>query len=195
MLRKEITYTNFNGKEVTKPFFFNITKAEIGLREMESDGTWSETLKTIQESNKGSVVLPEFRKIIQWVYGEKSEDGESFLKSDEIWAKFNNSEPWSKLIMELLQNPGYAAQFIKECMPADMQGALSEKLAEPGFRPGADTSRPTPPANPPAAAPQPEVVQQPAYLAPAPVEVAPQQPATEAPVVQQSTPREPDLSQ
>jgi hypothetical protein len=143
MLKKAITFVNFDGVTVTKDYYFNITKAEIALREMESDGTWSETLEKIKSSDKGSEVLPEFRKILQWMYGEKQ--GDSFIKSEEVWARFNNSEPWSVLVMELLTNAGYAADFITAAMPADIQGPLREQSATPGFRPGADTSRPTPP--------------------------------------------------
>lgn len=142
MYRKDITYTNFNGQETTRPFYFNITKAELALRELESDGTWSESMKAIAASNKGSVVLPEFKKLVKWTYGEKSADGESFEKSDEIWAKFENSEPWSALMMELLTDAKMAADFFNNCMPPDMVRARLEAEATPGFRPGADISRP-----------------------------------------------------
>lgn len=152
MLKKSISFTNFDGRQVTKDYYFNITKAEIALRELESDGTWSESLEIIKNSNKGSVVMPEFRRILQWMYGEK--DGDAFVKSEEVWSRFNNSEPWSVLIMELLQNAGYAAEFIAAAMPADMRGQVSE-AAKAGFRPGADTSRPVPP-NARVADPEPE---------------------------------------
>jgi len=145
MLVKPITYTNFNGQQVTKDFYFNLTKAELAMRELESDGTWSETLAKISASDKGSVVMPEFRKILKWTYGEKSEDGESFFKSDEVWARFENSEPYSVLIMELLQNGGYSAEFINAILPPDIAAKNREAQAVKGFRPGANTERPTPP--------------------------------------------------
>lgn len=155
MYTKPITYTNFNGQTVTKNFYFNITKAELALRELESDGTWSETLQTIAGSNQGSVVLPEFKKILKWTYGEKSEDGESFVKSDAAWERFENSEPWSVLIMELLSNGAYAAEFINKVLPPDLAAANLEAQKADGFRPGADTSRPTPPVIQATSSPQP----------------------------------------
>lgn len=157
MFTKTITYTNFNGKETQKNFYFNITKAELALRELESDGTWSETLEKIKASNKGSVVVPEFKKIIKWTYGEKSEDGESFVKNDEVWARFENSEPWSELIMELLQDADFASHFINSVLPPDIAARNIEAQKTNGFRPGADTSRPTPPV---AGAQPPVVVQE-----------------------------------
>lgn len=146
MYTETITYVNYNGEKVTKKFYFNISKAELALRELESDGTWSETLEKIANSNKGSVVLPEFKKIIRWTYGEKSADGESFEKSDEIWNRFENSEPWSILVMKLLSDADYSAHFINSCLPADMSRKNLEASKKNGFRPGADTSRPVPPA-------------------------------------------------
>jgi hypothetical protein len=145
MLTKSITYTNFNGDKVTRNFYFNITKAELALRELESDGNWSQTLERIQGSSKGSVVLPEFKKILKWTYGEKSEDGESFIKSEEAWARFENSEPWSELIIELLSDASAAANFINDVLPPDIAARNVEAQKTNGFRPGADTSRPTPP--------------------------------------------------
>lgn len=173
MLTLPITYTNFNGKSVTKNFFFNITKAEIALRELESDGTWSETLNAIKGSDKGSVVMPEFKKIIKWVYGEKSADGESFEKSDEIYAKFENSEAWSVLVMNLLTNADFSATFIKGVMPPQNPDGVT-----PGFRPGANTERPTPPAIGPV---EPEVASGPTPL------TDPVLPTVQQPVIPEQT--------
>jgi hypothetical protein len=146
MLGHSITYKNFNGVDVTKTFYFNITTSEIALAELESDGTWSQSLKIIGESNQGSVVVPEFKKILKWTYGEKSSDGESFDKSDEAWARFVNSEAWSTLIWDLLTKDNFAAEFMNAVMPADLAAKAKEAQAQPGFRPGANTERPTPPA-------------------------------------------------
>lgn len=146
MFRHEITYNNFNGQPVTKAFYFNITKAELALAELESDGTWSQSIEKIAQSSKGSEVIPEFKKIIKWTYGEKSADGESFDKSDEAWARFVNSEPWSQLVWDLLTKDNFAATFINSVLPPDLSAAAREAAARNGFRPGASTDRPVPPA-------------------------------------------------
>lgn len=143
MLKKPITFTDFDGNTVVKDFYFNITKAELAIAELESDGTWSQTLTKISESNKGSVVMPEFKKILKWTYGERN--GDSFDKSDAAYARFENSEPWSELIMELLSDATSAADFINAVLPADIAAKNREAQATNGFRPGADTTRPTPP--------------------------------------------------
>lgn len=144
MLVQPITFTNFDGQEVTKNYYFNLTEGELAIRELESDGTWSETLERIKNSNKGSVVMPEFKKILKWTYLERTgEDG--IDKSDAAWSRFENSEPWSNLIMRLITEDGFSAQFIEAIMPERIRKRNKEREATPGFRPGADTARPTPP--------------------------------------------------
>lgn len=166
------TYTNFNGVEVTKKFYFNLTKAEIALREMESDNTFAATLMAIRESDQGSVVLPEFKKIVKWTYGVKSDDGEDFIKNDEVWNAFENSEPWSQLIMKLLTEPDFTQAFMTGVLPPDLNARAQEANAVNGFRPGADTSRPTPPNTPvPGGVP---VTTQPPVQTPTPTQDAPQ---------------------
>jgi hypothetical protein len=145
MLKLPLTYTNFNGDVVTKDFFFNLSKAELAEQEMTSDGTFSKSLIRIGESKKGSEILPEFKKILKWSYGVKSQDGERFIKTDEVWEQFQDSAAYEVLIMKLFTEEGFAAYFANGIVPADVSGQLKEQNAVPGFRPGADTSRPTPP--------------------------------------------------
>lgn len=185
MYKKTITYTNFNGDVVTKDFYFNITEAEITLRQLETDGNWTQTLERIKDSNKGSVVFPEFKKIIKWTYGEKSADGEQFIKSEEAWARFENSEPWSALIMELITSENYAQEFITAVLPQNLAARAKELQARNGFRPGADISRPTPPV---AGTPAP-VPQQPQFQAP--VEEPYQPPVTQQPYIPPTQPATP----
>lgn len=138
MLKKPITYTNFNGEEVTRNFYFNLTKAEIAIRELSSDGTFTESMQAIKSSTKGSVVMPEFVKILKWTYGVKSADGEQFIKNDAVWVQFEQSEAYSVLIMELITDATGASKFISAVLPADLSARANE-LAANGFRPGAET--------------------------------------------------------
>ena len=47
MLRKKITYTDYNGEERTEEFLFNLTKAELMEMEMGTVGGLAESLKKI----------------------------------------------------------------------------------------------------------------------------------------------------
>lgn len=136
MLKKPITYTNFNNETVTRDFYFNLTKAEIALRELSSDGTFSAQIEQIKASDKGSEVMPAFVNILKWAYGVKSDDGERFIKNDEVWTAFQESPAYSVLIMELLSDGAYGAQFITAVLPPELAPQIQ---AQDGFRPGAQT--------------------------------------------------------
>ncbi len=183
MLALPITYENFNGETVTKEFHFNITKGELALRELETkgnpEGTWSEVLERIKNSDQGSVVVPEFKKILKWTYGERQ--GDSFIKNDDVWTRFENSEAWSVLIMRLLTEDGFAAEFINSLMPADMAAKNREQQAVPGFRPGVERPGPQPVGNSDAGTQSPPANSQPIS---APIE---SEPAAQAPIVQPVT--------
>lgn len=154
MLRKTFTYENYDGVTVTRDFYFNLSKAELQLREIGSDGEWSKTLERIRMSDKGSVVIPEFEQIIAWTYGVKTPDGDSIVKNEANLELFKGCPAYSLLIEELLSTEGAAAEFIKGVLPAGMVAQAEAQGTIPGFRPGADTSRPTPPQNEQISAPQ-----------------------------------------
>lgn len=182
MLKHTINYTDFNDQPKQKVVYFNISKSELAIREVESDQGFSESLKRIGQSKKGSEILPEFRNLLKWGYGVIAEDGETFEKSDALWEAFEKTAAYDVLIVQLITDADFAARFMTQMLPADMQKQLSEQQAVPGFRPGADTSRPTPPvaggnavqqSAPAAPAVQPQYTQpQPA----SPIEVVPQMP-------------------
>lgn len=123
MIRKSITYTNFENEQVTEEFFFNLTKAELVEMEINHDGTFQEYLEKISASTDIKEIYGVFKEIVLSTYGEKSEDGKRFVKSKEISAAFAQTEAYSELLFELME-AGKAAEFINALMPKD----LAEKL-------------------------------------------------------------------
>lgn len=120
MLKREITYEDFNGSKVTETFYFNISKPELIEMQVEHDMGMAQFLQSIVESNNHKEVLKKFKEIVLLAYGEKSEDGKYFLKSDEIRNKFSQSAAYSSLFTELATNDDAAAIFIKGVLPQDM---------------------------------------------------------------------------
>lgn len=122
MLKKTITYTDFNNNVRTEDFYFNLSKAEITeweLRENLSGGLQA-ILTNVIKSNDGRQIMDAFRQILIKSYGIKSADGRSFVKSEEISAGFLGSEAYSVLFMELLQDPNAASRFVNGIVPADL---------------------------------------------------------------------------
>ena len=122
MLKKQISYTDFNGLSRTEDFYFNLTQGELAEWELThgDTGGLERRLTAIIESNDGKKIMDAFREIITRAYGVKSDDGRSFIKTPEIAAGFLGSEAYSVLFMELIQNPEAAAKFINALVPQNL---------------------------------------------------------------------------
>ena len=124
MLKKTITYTNYNGIEVTEDFYFNLTKAEIMEMEMSTSGGMAEMINKIVASQDAPAIIKIFKELILKAYGEKSADGKHFVKSEEISVAFSQTEAYSQLFMELATDADAAAKFVNGIVPTVDQKAI-----------------------------------------------------------------------
>jgi len=120
MIKKTMTYENFNGEEVTEDFFFNLTKAELVELEMSEKDGMSSMLEAIVKENDGQKIVAYFKKIILLAYGEKSADGRRFVKNEALREEFSQTEAYSQLFVELATNADSAAKFISGLVPSGM---------------------------------------------------------------------------
>ena len=120
MLKKTITYKDFNDEEVSEDFFFHLSKAEIVELEMSEEGGLSEALKKIIASNDGKEIIARFKEIILGSYGKRSPDGKRFVKNQQVREEFESSEAYSVLFMELVTNADKAAEFVNGIIPKGM---------------------------------------------------------------------------
>lgn len=121
MLKKTITYKDYNGVERTEDFYFNLSKAEIMEMELSVDGGWTEMVKKVASAMDGPTIMKIFKDVIGKAYGEKSADGKYFEKSDEISRRFFQTEAYSDLFMELVTDAKKAADFINQIVDSDVQ--------------------------------------------------------------------------
>ena len=124
MLKKTITYTNYNGIEITEDFYFNLTKAEIMEMEMSTSGGMVEMINKIVSSQDAPAIIKIFKELILKAYGEKSADGKRFVKSEEISVAFSQTEAYSQLFMELATDADAAAKFVNGIVPTVDQKAI-----------------------------------------------------------------------
>lgn len=119
MLKKTITYTDYNGAKRTEDFYFNLSTAEIVEMESSVEGGISEMIKRIVAANNTKELVKIFKDLILRAYGEKSLDGKRFVKSDELSTAFSQTEAYSILFMELATDDKAAEAFINGIIPAD----------------------------------------------------------------------------
>lgn len=120
MLKKTITYTDYNDVERTEDFYFNLTKAEIMEMEMSTSGGLAEAIQRIVAAQDAPAIIKIFKELVLKAYGIKSPDGKRFIKSDEIAAEFSQTEAYSQLFMELATDADAAAKFANGIVPAEM---------------------------------------------------------------------------
>lgn len=119
MLKKSITYVDYNGNERKEDFYFNLTKAEVMEMEMSTNGGMAEMIKQIVASQDTAAIVKIFKDIVLKAYGVKSLDGKRFIKNDEIRDEFAQTEAYSNLFMELATDADAAAKFVNGIMPKE----------------------------------------------------------------------------
>ena len=117
MLKKTITYTDYNGITRTEDFYFNLTKAEIMEMQLSTNGGLDVMIKKIIDSQDAPSIIKIFKELILKAYGEKSDDGKRFVKSKEISEGFAQTEAYSQLFMELATDTDAASKFVNGIVP------------------------------------------------------------------------------
>ena len=112
MLKKTITYTDYNGVERKEDFYFNLTKAEIMEMEMSISGGLTEMINRIVAAQDAPAIVKIFKELVLKAYGVKSPDGKRFIKSDELATEFAQTEAYSQLFMELATDADAASAFV-----------------------------------------------------------------------------------
>lgn len=130
MLKKTITYTDYNGVSRTEDFYFNLSKAELMTLEMSVKGGWTESVKKIVSSPDQQAIFQLVREIFLRSYGEKSEDGKRFIKSPELAEAFSQTEAYSQLFLELMQDADKLTNFISGIIPADLSAEVKKEIAK-----------------------------------------------------------------
>lgn len=127
MLKKTITYNDYNGVERTEDFYFNLSKAELMEMEMSISGGLTEMIEKIVATKDAPAIIKIFKELVLKAYGEKSSDGKRFEKKNGALAEaFAETEAYSQIFMELATDADKAAEFVNGIMPSDVAKQLPE---------------------------------------------------------------------
>lgn len=119
MVKKSIPYTDLNGVERVDDFYFNLSKPEIVKMQSSVKGGYDVQLKSTSANLNGKAIMEFFEDFISKSYGEKSEDGRRFMKSEEISRSFMETPAYEVLFEELVTNADEAAKFVNAVMNTD----------------------------------------------------------------------------
>lgn len=117
MLKKTVKFKNYDDVEITKDLYFNLRKDELISMQFEENGGLDKLLTKMQNEKDSKEIMKMFEKILKASYGEKSPDGNEFIKSEEVWNRFKSSNAYEVLFMELVSDANKLSQFIESVIP------------------------------------------------------------------------------
>lgn len=132
MIKKTVTYTDYNGVERTENFYFNLSEAEVLEMEMSTEGGMAESIQKVVDAKDAPTIIRVFKDLVLKAYGVKSDDGRRFMKTKPDGSRyaddFKETEAYSQIFMELATDADAAAKFVNGIVPAK----LAQKAALPG---------------------------------------------------------------
>lgn len=130
MLKKTIKYTDYNDNQREETFYFNLSKAELSEMQLSAQGGLESFIRRIIEEQNVPEIIKILKEIILKSYGEKSDDGKVFLKSPEISHRFECTEAYSELFMDIASSPENAINFINGILPEEIRKQIKEESAK-----------------------------------------------------------------
>lgn len=127
MLKKTVTFTDYNGTNRTMDFHFHLSKAEITEMEMSTAGGLAEMIQNVVKAQDAPAIIKIFKDLVLKAYGEKTPDGLYFIKSEEKSKAFSQTEAYSQIFMELATDADAAAKFINGIIPSDIAAEAAKQ--------------------------------------------------------------------
>lgn len=117
MVKKTISFENFDGKKVKKDWYFHLNEIELMDLQLETEGGFQEFVAKAVEENDNKKIVKILKDIIVKSVGIKSEDGMRFIKSEEITDEFCQTGAYPALFLELAQDENAAEAFLTGVFP------------------------------------------------------------------------------
>ena len=138
MLKKDITFTDFDGNEQTETHYFNLSKTELIELKMEFEGGLEDQIKQMIAEEDNLKLFRKFKEIIIASYGRR--EGNSFIKDEEEGKIFAGSLACDELIYGFFTDAENAADFIRGIVPREVSRDLPDNLED-----AVDVQLPPPP--------------------------------------------------
>jgi hypothetical protein len=133
MIKKTITFKDFNGGEKTRDFYFHMNRVDFTKLNGEVPGGLEKRLQEIVEDKDEDALLRFIDLMVSRSYGKFDEDDE-FTKVDRfgrpLYEKFANTDAYDKLIIELISTEAAVVKFLTGIMPSDVQDEVNKKRQE-----------------------------------------------------------------
>lgn len=131
MLKRDITYTDFNDEEVTETFYFNMSKPEIVKFLAQFPNGLEKAIEKIVADNDTASMVAFLDEFIYGSFGVKSADGKRFIKTPQQAEEFMQTNAYSELYIELMGDADKFLAFIMGIVPKDLsENFTKEQIKE-----------------------------------------------------------------
>lgn len=123
MIKWPITYTDYDGNEITEEFRFALNRSELMEMNFSAAGGMEKMLQRIIDTKDTKEMIKIFKELILKSYGELSDDGRRFIKirdGHELAEDFAQTAAYDELYMQLATDDKKAADFINGVIPKDL---------------------------------------------------------------------------
>lgn len=127
MLKRTISYEDFDGNPAEDTFYFNLTEAELIELESSYDDGFAAAMQRIIAADDNHRLVQEFKKLVLLAYGQRSDDGKRFVKSEELARDFSQHAAYSTIFMELATDADKASEFVNGIMPKGLRDKIAEQ--------------------------------------------------------------------
>ena len=130
MLKKQVTFKDYDGNDKTTTLYFHLNKFEWLELEAYTKGGLIENLQHAIETGNAKKTIDILKKIILRAYGEKNLETGAFEKSDDIAIRFSKTDAFSELFYELAYNEEASQTFFMGLIPAELRAEAAKRMAE-----------------------------------------------------------------
>lgn len=111
MIKKTMTYVDFNGETVVEDLYFNLNALEYTRLTARNGGDLDKRIAELVEKEDSEGIIALMEDLLLSSYGVKSEDGRRFVKTKQIREEFEYSQAYADLFVLLLTNPEETKKF------------------------------------------------------------------------------------
>lgn len=130
MIKRPITYTDYDGNKVTEVFYFNLNKFEWLELETYTRGGLIKNLQDSIDTNNLKKTIDLLKKIILRAYGERDSETGKFRKTEDLAVEFSKTEAFSELFYDLAYNEDKSKEFFMGLIPQEMREDVAAQVGK-----------------------------------------------------------------
>lgn len=124
MIKESITYTDFDGNEVTEDFYFHMSQIELNEFMIAFPNGIKEYLKEVLKNSDAQKMLDLAKDLVFRSYGERTANGKGFIKSKEKSEEFTYTPAYDTMVMKLITDEGKMEAFMRGVIPKNLANEL-----------------------------------------------------------------------